>query len=269
MATQNKTYLRNGTTSRVTVSSESDGEVKFAPKGGGFLMSMPSQKFYEQHSLETQAPKLVPAYFGGDWSDVVTPGYNTEGARWNGWGMPLFAKAAAIAVASEIDDLRYNPESDSFDITIDGELEQFEGGDVDVPGVGRVRVYAIGSGSWCWDHYESLAAVGDVPIADVKPVELTDWINEDHCSFRCIADSDPSIIANRVAFIEKTPRVRTSPFTEIGDCNNWLEGPKGSAPDYGRYAPSRQWCDERLLSMGYVLRESQDDPIEDRERPRG
>lgn len=63
---QNKTSLKNGTTFRVTVSDDSNGWVEFAPAGGGFLRRMTSDKFFSQHALATQAPKLVSAYFGGD-----------------------------------------------------------------------------------------------------------------------------------------------------------------------------------------------------------
>jgi hypothetical protein len=87
-----------------------------------------------------------------------------------------------------------------------------------------------------------------------KPIQLTEWLNEDHGSMRCIAGTDPNVIANRVAFIEKTPRVRVRPFTNASDDhNNWSPGPKGSAPEYGRYQPSRDWCDAQLVEMGYEL----------------
>ncbi len=145
--------------------------VEFAPAGGGFVRKMPSDKFHEHHSLETQEPGIVSAYFGGDWSNRVFPGYNKEGVRWNGWGVPLFTKATAQAVASDIQELQYNPQNDSFDITTEGELEQFKGVDVDVPGLGLLRLYAVGAGCWCWDHYESLDEVGEklsvVEVIDV------------------------------------------------------------------------------------------------------
>jgi hypothetical protein len=157
---QSKTYLRNGSTFRVTVSDDSKGWVEFSPAGGGFISRMRSDEFHKQHALETQAPKLVLAYFGGDWSEKVFPGYNREGFRWNGWGMPLFTKAVAQAVAIEMQDLKYNLQNDSFDIPMDGELDQFKGEDVDVPDQGPLRLYAIGAGSWCWDHYASLAEIG-------------------------------------------------------------------------------------------------------------
>lgn len=58
-------------------------------------------------------------------------------------------------------------------------------------------------------------------------MRVSEWIDEDHCSMRIIAGADPTNIANRVAFIEKTLRVRILPFTNWReDCYNWIEGPK-------------------------------------------
>lgn len=96
--------------------------------------------------------------------------------------------------------------------------------------------------------------------------QLTEWLVYDgYCAMRCIAGSDTSKVENRVAFIEKTPRVRTSPFTDWRhDHLCWEQGPKGSGgPDghipeneyYGFYPPSREWCDRRLVELGYALEE--------------
>lgn len=85
---------------------------------------------------------------------------------------------------------------------------------------------------------------------------LSGWIDEDHCSLRCIQGTDPAHIASRVAFIEKTPRVRKAGFTnEREDYQVWEEGPKGCAPEYGRHEPSRDWCNHRLVDLGYELPE--------------
>ena len=93
--------------------------------------------------------------------------------------------------------------------------------------------------------------------------KLSPWISPDgYCAMRVILGSDPKVIANRVAFIEKTPRVRVRPFTtSLHDSNNWEPGPKGEGgagdhellEQYGFYRPSREWCDERLVEMGYEL----------------
>ncbi len=87
-------------------------------------------------------------------------------------------------------------------------------------------------------------------------IVLSPWLSLDNYSaMRVLIGTDPTIIANRRAFIEKTP--------QIFDGKDWIQGPKGSggAPpfdrneEYGFYPPSRQWCDEKLIAMGYVLTE--------------
>lgn len=84
-------------------------------------------------------------------------------------------------------------------------------------------------------------------------MKLSPWTMELHCSFRYVLETDPNVVANRVAYIEKTPRVRVRPFTEQDDFLNWQQGPKGSGDEYGLYQPSRDWCDNRLIQLGYEL----------------
>lgn len=85
---------------------------------------------------------------------------------------------------------------------------------------------------------------------------VSNWLDEDHCSLRCVRGTDPACLASRVAFIEKTPRVRTAAFTNVlDDYKLWDQGPKGCAPEYGRYEPSRDWCNHRLVDLGYELPE--------------
>lgn len=95
-----------------------------------------------------------------------------------------------------------------------------------------------------------------------KNVELTGWMvvpGGDHCAMRCIAGADIHDIANRVAFIEKTPRVRVLPLDpkhpDKDGAMNWEYGCKGGM-DYGRDIESRAWCDEKLASMGYTFAET-------------
>lgn len=97
-------------------------------------------------------------------------------------------------------------------------------------------------------------------------MKTTPWMTlpgAEHCTMRCLANTDPAIIANRVAFIEKTPRVRIAPSTdEQTDYRYWTEGPKGpGGPDgevpanelYGHHPRSQAWCDLQLKTMGYIL----------------
>jgi hypothetical protein len=83
-------------------------------------------------------------------------------------------------------------------------------------------------------------------------MRLSDWIIIDEdCAARVLEGTDPEQVRNRVAFIEKSPRVRIMPFTEKDDHLNWAFGPKGS--DYGHDEESRAWCDRNLTDLGYLL----------------
>lgn len=105
-------------------------------------------------------------------------------------------------------------------------------------------------------------------IVNRKPIRLSPWTpiaGAEHCTMRFVEGTDPNIIANRVAVIEKTPRIRVSPFDgdTTYDFRNWKQGPKGrgcshdedfaKAKAYGFYPPSRDWCDCELIALGYEL----------------
>lgn len=83
-------------------------------------------------------------------------------------------------------------------------------------------------------------------------MKLSDWIIIDEdCATKVIFGTDPSKVENRVAFIERSPRVRVKAFTEVDDFENWEFGNKGD--DYGMDEESRKWCDEKLIKLGYKL----------------
>lgn len=99
-------------------------------------------------------------------------------------------------------------------------------------------------------------------------MKVSEWLVEDgYCAMRIIEGGDRENIGDRVAFIEKTPRVRVAPFDgDTGSCiesdNNWMQGPKGCGGSdgedpsnelYGFYPPSRNWCDAQLVKLGYEL----------------
>jgi hypothetical protein len=108
----------------------------------------------------------------------------------------------------------------------------------------------------------------------MKFKNLSDWIMIDHCATRIIKDGNINDIADRVAFIEKTPRVRiknslrkvdcnihyiskdnidnTLLENEIDDISFWIYGDKGSS-DYGLDNSSRKWCDEMLKALGWEV----------------
>ncbi len=88
-------------------------------------------------------------------------------------------------------------------------------------------------------------------------IKLSPWTVDstaDHCAMRFIEGTDPEDVANRVAFIEKTPRVRVQPYDTTvewsKDWKNWHGGWKG---DDGHCEVARGWCDTHLQSLGYIV----------------
>lgn len=111
----------------------------------------------------------------------------------------------------------------------------------------------------------SLSCLQALNQLEDKP--LSDWtVVEGHCAMRYFAGTDPEDIANRVAMIEKTPRVRVAPFItddNAEDGDKWEGGSKGRGggdPEtdqtYGFDPNSRAWCDTRLRELGYSLEET-------------
>lgn len=90
--------------------------------------------------------------------------------------------------------------------------------------------------------------------ARVEGVKLSPWTKDtdsDHCTMRFIEGTDPTQLENRVAFIEKTPRVRIRPFdNNSADWKNWHGGWKG---DDGWDEVAQGWCDTHLVAMGYIV----------------
>lgn len=95
--------------------------------------------------------------------------------------------------------------------------------------------------------------------------KTTPWIIvAGYCATRYLADADHTNPANRIAFIEKTPRVRIAAFTNADeDSDKWFYGPKGQGGgwdedhekegNYGFHPESRQWCDRQLIDLGYTI----------------
>lgn len=93
--------------------------------------------------------------------------------------------------------------------------------------------------------------------------KLSEWVTIDgHCATRVLLNTNPNDPKNRVAVIEKTPRIRLDKNTfgieqdilcvKFSDKDAWLYGPKGSS-DYGKDVNSRKWCDNMLILLGYTL----------------
>lgn len=112
------------------------------------------------------------------------------------------------------------------------------------------------------EEYDNLLEIIQIKSERNK---LSEWIVvDDYCATRVYLGTDPSNPINRVAFIEKTPRVRMTEFIDDNkERHNWFSGPKGSGgsggseghiPEnelYGFYPKSREWCDETLKNLGY------------------
>jgi hypothetical protein len=96
-------------------------------------------------------------------------------------------------------------------------------------------------------------------------MKLSEWIPDPdapHAWMRIVAYTDPRVISNRIAFIEKTPRVRIRGYRYSPEINNfcthvqsqpdiWISGQKGSGELCGKDERSRQWCDSMLILLGY------------------
>jgi hypothetical protein len=84
-------------------------------------------------------------------------------------------------------------------------------------------------------------------------MKISPWIYIEDAAVRILAGSDIEKISNRVAFIEKTPRVRIrngGMHSDFPDFLNWCEGYKGEGP----LDPiSQAWCDTMLVALGYEL----------------
>ena len=81
--------------------------------------------------------------------------------------------------------------------------------------------------------------------------EVGPWTLCEGGVYRALIDRNGEVIANRVAFIEKTPRVRIR-SASLGEFEkdhlNWASGCKGDGPEDQW---SRAWCDEALELFGY------------------
>ena len=95
-------------------------------------------------------------------------------------------------------------------------------------------------------------------------IELSPWIIvEDYCATRVIKGTDENQVKNRVAFIEKSGRVRTQSFTDDDtDNKNWKSvcgGSGGSYPKedehYGYDTETRRKVDMELVKLGYTINE--------------
>ena len=103
---------------------------------------------------------------------------------------------------------------------------------------------------------------------EMKFETLSDWImdKEDYCAMRIYKDGDPEKVSDRVAFIEKTPRVRfdrksgSEAYVQVngnsvhGSGTNvevWIYGGNHRSSEYGKNEDARKWCDQMLKVLGH------------------
>lgn len=95
-------------------------------------------------------------------------------------------------------------------------------------------------------------------------MKLSPWMPDPdaaHCCMRIVEGGDPNNIADRYAFIEKTPRVRIRrmDLAQCEDFLNWGSGRKHSPaerrPDgtYEYNKEAQEWCDGVLKAWGFEL----------------
>lgn len=115
----------------------------------------------------------VPAYFCVD-EGPVFQGYHVPSKRWNGWATPMFELSVAKQIATHActEDFRVIWEEDEKRFVVnsadhyEGEPpEEYRQITVNVDGK-DMDLYALGSGSWCWDDYERLE---DTPSYYLSP----------------------------------------------------------------------------------------------------
>lgn len=168
----------------VEVIGRDEREVRFFPVGGGFQYRMAASTFDASHRpVRPEEYTHLPAYaavydidgmFGG------LPGYSF-GHRWNGWARPYFPKESCDRIVAHAGKgARYDQETDTYLIPRDegsdapADFETYPAQDMTVAGT-RIKVWAIGSGSWTWDEEcESEQPIILDPATDPNPPDVSD-----------------------------------------------------------------------------------------------
>jgi hypothetical protein len=145
------------------VSTEADGRIAIWPQGGGFQRLLSAEDFASQYVV---APALVmrrgtvTAEFLAE--DVVLPCFS-DGAVWNGWGMPRFDKETALKLVSLMPALSYNEATGIITLQFVGEEpEDYQPHAITCDGE-EIEVYEIGGG-WTWDSIIFPETENDDPL---------------------------------------------------------------------------------------------------------
>lgn len=143
----------------VQITQQTDKAVHFCDQGGGFDRWMPADKFAAKFK-PAELPGFKAAGVSADWlpEGFTAPAF-LNGKKWNGWAMPYFTLDAAKTLLPHMPSLSYSSEQDAFIAfeveAPEGEQETlFQAETIQVDGA-AVKVYAIGSGYWCWDEEDA------------------------------------------------------------------------------------------------------------------
>lgn len=143
----------------VEVEDDQADPISFYPQGGGFGHKGPRAKFMEMFERAEMPATHHKARFTMDLWDHDVEGYS-NGARWNGWAMPEFTFEVAQSVAADWPDMRYDAERDAFVYSppeYPGEEDVYRGRLIHTTD-GELKLYAVGSGFWCWDEVDEADA---------------------------------------------------------------------------------------------------------------
>lgn len=151
-----KIYMYADERGRLVETSDPEADpVEFCPQGGGFVNCARRAVFHATFKPADE-PQFAPARFTGEWMPEGTAlaGY-TNGLRWNGWACPYFTKEEALRLVEDWPGLFYDEARDAFVRPCEGgdpdETEVFGAETITVAGQ-PLKVYPVGSGSWCWEE---------------------------------------------------------------------------------------------------------------------
>jgi hypothetical protein len=148
-----------------------DGTIKGYPGHGGFGLRIPPNKVREFDLIKVPQDMLVQAVFhkakfDADWlpEGKTYVGWTT-GELWNGWGVPYFEAPVAREVVADLRKdwkVKYDAKKDEFVLSETGTDSEDDpyivpGDSIEVIDRGRkkkLKVYAIGAGSWTWNAPE-------------------------------------------------------------------------------------------------------------------
>jgi len=145
----------------VELVERNDREATFFPAGGGFQYRMPVATFSATHREVSPAElETAPAYAGTFDIDGMfggLPGYSF-GLRWNGWACPYFPRESCDRIVAALGNGARHDEDTNAYLIPDDDASGVDTGfqvcpvqHITVAGK-RIKVWAIGSGSWTWEE---------------------------------------------------------------------------------------------------------------------